>query len=72
MGSDIVNESSQFLQTFSVEFLCELVENEIMNRMLSENTNPIPVVDEVEEIDNLTIGDTNDNKSEQGTPDGED
>lgn len=67
-----MNESSQFLQTFSVEFLCELVENEIMNRMLSENTNPIPVVDEVEEIDNLTIGDTNDNKSEQGTPDGED
>ena len=64
--------SSQFLQTFSVEFLCELVENDIMNRMLSENTNPIPVVDEVEEIDNLTIGDTNDNQSEQGTPDGED
>lgn len=67
-----MNESSQFLQTFSVEFLCELVENEIMNRMLSENTNPIPVVDEVEEIDNLTIGDTNDNQSEQGAPDGED
>ena len=63
---------SQFLQTFSVEFLCELVENEIMNRMLSENTNPIPVVDEVEEIDNLTIGDTNDNQSEQGIKDGED
>ena len=69
MGSDFV--ISQFLQTFSVEFLCELVENEIMNRMLSENTNPIPVVDEVEEIDNLTIGDTNDHKPEQGATDGE-
>lgn len=48
------------------------MENDIMNRMLSENQNPIPVVDEVEEIDNLTIGDTNDHKSEQGTTDSED
>ena len=41
-----------------------------MNSVLSENTNPIPVVDEVEEIDNLTIGDTDNNKSEQGASDG--
>lgn len=41
-----------------------------MNSVLSENQNPIPVVDEVEEIDNLTISDTDDNKSEQGATDG--
>lgn len=64
--------SSQFLQRFSVEFLCEQVENDSMNRMLSENQNPIPVVDEVEEIDSLTIGDTNDNQSTQERKDGED
>lgn len=48
------------------------MENEIMNRMLSENINPIPVVDEVEEIDNITIGNTNDHKPEQGIEDSED
>lgn len=49
-----------------------MLENESMNRMLSENQNPIPVVDEVEEIDSLTIGDTNDNQSTQERKDGED
>lgn len=64
--------SCQFLQRFSVELLECMMENEIMNRMLSENTNPIPVVDEVEEIDNITIGNTNDHKPEQGIADSED
>lgn len=64
--------SCQFLQRFSVELLECMMENEIMNRMLSENINPIPVVDEVEEIDNITIGNTNDHKPEQGIADSED
>ena len=43
-----------------------------MNSVLSENQKPIPVVDEVEDIDNLSDSNTNDHQSEQGTPNGKD
>ena len=40
--------------------------------IFAENQNPIPVVDEVDDIDNLTIGDTNDHQPEQGAADSKD
>ena len=39
--------------------------------IFAENQNPIPVEDEVDDIDSESISNTNDHKSEQGVKNGE-
>ena len=39
--------------------------------IFAENQNPIPVEDEVDDIDSESISDTNDHKPEQGVKNGE-